>query len=394
MSASGQSNEGGKHGLRILAVTDTIGLGGGAEQLLASLLPAVSNLGRDVELAAIKHWEPDLGAQLERSHIRVCRLHLPEAAGIVPAAFKLRKLLRSGNYGILWSHQRYSAMACALAAIGMRRIVHVTTIHSEGYARSEHLPLRARLSVWAEGLLLGSLVKVAVSKAVAGDYAAFFGWRDIRVIYNGVDTAAIPPPLSAPDIISIRSRYGCDEADCLLVVLARYVEKKGHATLIEALKMLRRERNWLPKVHAFGVGPLKEPLAEMARDAKIAMQFHDAVAHAELFPLMRAANAVVLPSLREPFGIAAAEAMLLGAPVILSQTDGFVEIVGGEDCALMTTPGDANALAEAIWRVWRDPAAAALRAERARVRVEKHFSIHAAARAWVDLFAQFDHVNR
>jgi len=66
----------------------------------------------------------------------------------------------------------------------------------------------------------------------------------------------------------------------------------------------------------------------------------------QLFPLIQSADDVVIPSLREPFGIAAAEAMLLGVPVVLTRVDGLIELVGDSEGALMASPGDARSLAE------------------------------------------------
>jgi len=45
----------------------------------------------------------------------------------------------------------------------------------------------------------------------------------------------------------------------------------------------------------------------------------------QLLPDLWSANAIVIPSLREAFGIAAAEAMPLEVPVALTRVDGFVE---------------------------------------------------------------------
>ncbi len=59
----------------------------------------------------------------------------------------------------------------------------------------------------------------------------------------------------------------------------------------------------------------------------------------QLFPLIQSADDVVIPSLREPFRIAAAQAMLLGVPVVLTCGDGFVELVGDCEGALMAARG-------------------------------------------------------
>lgn len=73
-----------------------------------------------------------------------------------------------------------------------------------------------------------------------------------------------------------------------------------------------------------------------------------------LVNLIRGARAVIFPSLYEGFGLPAAEAMLLGTPVITSNTASLPEVVG--DAALTVDPYDISELVSAIQQVDRDPA--------------------------------------
>ena len=80
-----------------------------------------------------------------------------------------------------------------------------------------------------------------------------------------------------------------------------------------------------------------------------------------LVNLIRGARAVLFPSLYEGFGLPALEAMLLGTPVITSNTASMPEVVG--DAALQVDPYDISALVQAIQAVDRDPALRARLAE-------------------------------
>ena len=73
-----------------------------------------------------------------------------------------------------------------------------------------------------------------------------------------------------------------------------------------------------------------------------------------LVNLIRGARAVLFPSLYEGFGLPALEAMLLGTPVITSNTASMPEVVG--DAALTVDPYDVSALVDAIQAMDRDPA--------------------------------------
>ena len=60
----------------------------------------------------------------------------------------------------------------------------------------------------------------------------------------------------------------------------------------------------------------------------------------ELRDLLHRAGCVVIPSLYEPFGIVALEAMAAGAPVVVARTGGLAEIVEGTDAGLLFEPGN------------------------------------------------------
>lgn len=74
----------------------------------------------------------------------------------------------------------------------------------------------------------------------------------------------------------------------------------------------------------------------------------------ELRPLIHRAGCVVVPSLYEPFGIVALEALAGGAPLIVADTGGLAELVGGTGSALLFEPGNAAELADCIERVLTD----------------------------------------
>ena len=63
----------------------------------------------------------------------------------------------------------------------------------------------------------------------------------------------------------------------------------------------------------------------------------------------------MIPSLYEPFGVVALEALAGGAPLIVADTGGLAELVGGTGSALLFEPGNADELADCIERVLTDP---------------------------------------
>jgi glycogen(starch) synthase len=75
----------------------------------------------------------------------------------------------------------------------------------------------------------------------------------------------------------------------------------------------------------------------------------------ELRSAIHCAGCVVIPSLYEPFGVVALEALAGGAPLIVADTGGLAELVGGTGSALMFEPGNGDDLATCIERVLTEP---------------------------------------
>ena len=75
----------------------------------------------------------------------------------------------------------------------------------------------------------------------------------------------------------------------------------------------------------------------------------------ELRSAIHCAGCVVIPSLYEPFGVVALEALAGGAPLIVADTGGLAELVGGTGSALMFEPGNSDDLATCIERVLTEP---------------------------------------
>ncbi|MCB0916695.1 MAG: glycosyltransferase family 4 protein, partial [Actinobacteria bacterium] len=95
---------------------------------------------------------------------------------------------------------------------------------------------------------------------------------------------------------------------------------------------------------------------------------------ADLRALVGSADAALVPSLYEPFGLVALEAMALGAPVICARTGGLVDIVDDGVTGLLFEPGNPTDLAAAIDRTLNDPAAAADRAAAAAAPLRARFN--------------------
>ncbi len=102
--------------------------------------------------------------------------------------------------------------------------------------------------------------------------------------------------------------------------------------------------------------------------------------------LLHTAGCVVIPSLYEPFGIVALEAMAAGAPTVAARTGGLAEILGGTDAGLLFEPGDPDDLADQIEAVLTSPGVATGLQRAATALVTERYSWDAIAQSTVEVY--------
>jgi glycosyltransferase involved in cell wall biosynthesis len=199
----------------------------------------------------------------------------------------------------------------------------------------------ARRAPWlARRILQRARLAICASQEL-GAAARELGARDVRVIPTGVD---VPDDVAAPD-----------EPPHVLYA-GRLSLEKGVLELVEAAR-------GLPLVVA-GDGPLRERVPD-------ALGW---VAHDELLRLYERAAVVACPSHREGYGIACAEAMAHGRPVVASNVGGLRDLVDDGETGLLVPPGDVQALRHALERLLADSGLRERLGRAGRVRIREHFS--------------------
>jgi colanic acid/amylovoran biosynthesis glycosyltransferase len=172
-----------------------------------------------------------------------------------------------------------------------------------------------------------------------------------------------------------------------VLTAARLVEKKGHAYLIEALRLLG-ERGVDIRVDFAGDGPLAEPLARTANEAGVQdrLSFLGTVSHEDLLAGLAAGrwNAAALPSVvtgsgeLEGIPVALVEAMACGLPVVGTDAGGVPELLR-DGAGILVAPADPEALAAALQSLAEDAELRARIGALARRRVEAEFGVDIVA---------------
>jgi glycosyltransferase involved in cell wall biosynthesis len=204
--------------------------------------------------------------------------------------------------------------------------------------------------------------------------------RPVRVMFNGVDIDKFRPVVRDDDR---RKSLGFAADDVVFIFAGRVIGLKGLHTALQALasSVLATAA---AKLLIVGNGDAVEQLKVQATELGVVgrVVFHPGVAHDALPALCACADAGIFPSLgEEAFGIAVAEAMACGLPVVASYNGGIPEVVGNEGlCGQLFALGDADACAAAMVHLVQSPALRARLGQAARQRIENLYTWELAAK--------------
>lgn len=224
-------------------------------------------------------------------------------------------------------------------------------------SRSEALIYGASLALWQQRLVEQAdalIVPSVFARERLRELGAPLDWERVHVLAPPVET----------------SEERCEPSKgAYALVVSRLAPEKGVDVAIDACRVAG-----VPLLIA-GDGPELDGLRARAASATGAhVRFAGHVEGQELARLRAGAALAIVPSRSaETFGMAAAEAMAAGVPVVSSRIGALPELV---EPAALVEPGDAAALADAIGRLWGDADAG----ERGLAKVREHCAPEVVAR--------------
>ncbi|MHC1636855.1 MAG: glycosyltransferase family 4 protein [Candidatus Nezhaarchaeales archaeon] len=288
------------------------------------------------------------------------------------------KIIRVASYGFQspdfasWVHQfNLNMIEAALEEVDDCSIIHVhdwltatagitlkhmlrrpliTTMHSTEHGRragNMHESLQKHIHEIEWWLTYESWRVVVCSNYMRYELKSFLGVPEdkIEVTPNGVNPINLSRPIHFHDI---RRRYAEDWEKIVLFVGRMVYEKGAHILVDAALNLLSRIQN--VKFVLVGEGPMRKELMNKVESRGLARKFYFAgfVNDSELQELYGVCDVTVFPSLYEPFGIVALEAMSAGKPIIVSDVGGLSDIVINGFNGIKVPKGDVHTLSSAI----------------------------------------------
>ena len=267
-------------------------------------------------------------------------------------------LAEAHSYDLVHGHDWLVAHA-SVALADRLGVPYVTTIHATEHGRHQgwvQEPPQSHIHSVERWMAARADAVVVCSYYMRGHVADIFDIdeRRIAVIPNGVDPSELRP---AGDLQALRREFAAPEEKLVLLV-GRLVYEKGFQLALDALPgVIDRVEN--VRFVVAGSGTYEEELKAQAE--RLGLSAHGVflgwIGDDALHSLYRIADLCVVPSIYEPFGLVALEAMASGCPCIVADTGGLREVVPqGERVGLRFNGGDPEHLGAMIERLLVDGA--------------------------------------
>ncbi len=229
---------------------------------------------------------------------------------------------------------------------------------------------------------------ITCSRYMRSHVATVFGVPPTRitVIPNGIDPSDLEPVVD--DLAGLRAKYAAPH-ERLVLLVGRLVYEKGFHLALDALAPVIKRRLGVRFVVA-GTGTAENELKRQARSLGLAAHgsFLGWVGDDMLHSLYRVADLCIVPSIYEPFGLVALEAMASGCLCVVADTGGLREVVPDDGTVGLRFPSrDSAALGAVVGQVLMDDRARARLISEAREHV-LGFDWAAVARRTREVYAE------
>jgi glycogen(starch) synthase len=277
------------------------------------------------------------GAEIEERHNDTIEISVQEA--LEDFSQKIISKSRNLDFDIIYAHD-WTAIPASKKLQELSKKPFVLHIHALDYDRSGKKSNSWLFELEKEGMQKADLI-IAVSEYHKKIMVKEYGISDskIKVIHHGIDE--LKP-----------SDYKAPFKEDIVLFCGRLSLQKGATTFIDIAEALVKKEDKLRFV-VCGQGELMEEMIASATEKGLMDKIHFTghLPQEDVFAVMKASQVMVMPSLSEPFGLSALEAVSLEVPLVLSKNCGVAEVVS--DVKTISTK-DIDAYATAVREILAD----------------------------------------
>lgn len=171
--------------------------------------------------------------------------------------------------------------------------------------------------------------------------------RQIRLVYNGIDTDRFAPEQTLPHRKAMRAQLGVADDEMMLLCVAMNFRRKGVPTLLRATARLAAAGHRVRTVVLGGkrLGPWQRMLNKLRIADRVTLLGHVG----DPRPYYGAADAYVLPTFYDPCSLVVLEALACGLPVVTTRFNGAGELITpGREGYITNDPADEVELTAAL----------------------------------------------
>ncbi|MFQ5886071.1 MAG: glycosyltransferase family 4 protein [Anaerolineae bacterium] len=368
---------------------------GGLGRHVADLLPSLATQGVEVHLLTPR-WAGGKSEE-KRGKATIHRIDPPavEGGSLFATAWQTNMALEEHAvplqerkpFDIIHTHDWLVGFAgCSLKR--RYKIPLVATIHAteRGRGHGLHNDLQRAINDVEWWLTYEAWRVICASEFMAQEVKGFFNVPadKVDVVPNGVDGERFRR-LEGEDLTAFRAQFASPQEKIILHV-GRIVHEKGLHLLVQAAPQVLAQHK--ARFVVVGMGDLLNSLRQQAQELGVGHAFHFTgfIPDEDRDRLYKVADCAVFPSLYEPFGIVALEAMAARVPVVVSEVGGLKEVVKHGETGITIYPNNPDSLAWGILHTLEHPEWAEMRVENAYRMVKEEYGWDRIARQTIEIY--------
>ena len=376
--------------IRLLKFLTLFGIGG-TEKQVVNLAKRIDRSAFDLSFGCLSRWGELIGEIEQGQGLAVTEypLHSFYELNAFRQQWRFASALRRERIQIVQSYNFYGNVFSIPAAKLAGVPCVIASIRDLGiFLRPTQLRAQRLVCRFAD--------KIVVNASAIRDWLVADGYPEskIVVIRNGVDVARYG---TRSDGAALRQEFALPARAPLVVMLARLNPKKGIECFLEAAARVHQQcpdacflavgEAYMRGDGEYRVDPVyRRKLQDRVLELGLGGCFRFTGMREDVPEILAAASVSVLPSYSEGVSNTLLESMAAGVPVVATRVGGTPEVIEDQQHGLLAPPGDAQAIADSICAVLRNPFLAARLGSQGQERVTREFSFDVVVRRTQDMY--------